>query len=362
MSKNLAGFPHFLSGTRDHRFIPENAGILFNIIDNFRTERMMEKTRDFIDKSLGRKIFLDSSGYHLLNAENKGKEITFDYSRDIVSGKRAFNLTTDHIIELREKLGETLSTNLDWPVKKTNDPSEQKADFKKKFDFNIKSAVRTAQITAEKQLPGSLFLGIQAYNVSQVDRFLNSFKDLTFDGVCLPVRTMTTRQIAAFVFRIRQVGIKAVHILGTGSLANLAMCAFLARNVVDYISVDGTGWLFATSDEKIMDPVTLRRIKVGKNDTGPFLKDCGCRICRGKNPYDRPVTPWESRAIHNCHAVCHACEELYRYATDIELLTNHLKNPAFEWSERTVDMAIKGVSGILAFKDAETKDLERYLI
>jgi len=107
--------------------------ILFNVMDNCATDAKLLKTEKLFKQSGATRTLLDSSGFGLLKAEIKNKEMSFDFSKRIRNGKD-FNLSVEHVIEAYDRLkaigiepDEVVA--LDWPIKTIKNPDEQKAEF-----------------------------------------------------------------------------------------------------------------------------------------------------------------------------------------------------------------------------------------
>jgi hypothetical protein len=357
--KYLTGLTYCIAGARDARWIPEGGGILVNIVDNCATDYKMTFTKNFIKESDPKVCFLDSSGYALWKAETKDWEISFDYSKPIKNRKTGFNVAVEHVVEKQKQIGATLFTYLDWPVNTIDDPVKQEIEFNKKLEFNICSATRTVEQSAKNKLSGKLLLSFQGYNITHLNTYFSCFKHLKYGGVCFPVRNMTLEQLAAFCIRIWQTGVRIIHILGTTTIRNLAIAAYMACHFFEHVSVDGTNWLWATKFHRYLDSVNLRRKKLNTlvNSDGKSITTCGCSVCKSGKLLDPNQSAFDMFAIHNCFVTCHAARMLYENATSIQRLEKYLQK--HDMAEN--GQIIKAIQKIKIFKDASSTDLERYL-
>ena len=88
-------------------------------------------------------VMLDSSGYQLHVAENKGKRITFDSSLPMKHSKQEINLTPKHVMEAASIIHPDIVVGLDFPIRKVKTDAEKEAEFEYKLNYNLRWAFQS---------------------------------------------------------------------------------------------------------------------------------------------------------------------------------------------------------------------------
>ena len=88
---------------------------------------------------------------------------------------------------------------------------------------------------------------------------------LDFDGVSMPIRELKIQDVALFLVSFYQRGISRVHLLGTFSFPVIALCAYMARHLFEWVSLDATTWRFAADKGEFLHPFDLSRVKLHLN-------------------------------------------------------------------------------------------------
>ena len=63
---------------------------------------------------------------------------------------------------------------------------------------------------------------------------------MLFDGISMPIRNMSIFELAVFLVILYQRGVTRIHLLGTSRFSVIALCAYAARNMFDWVSLDST--------------------------------------------------------------------------------------------------------------------------
>jgi hypothetical protein len=221
---------------------------------------------------------------------------------------------------------------LDFPIKdRLNDTLAQQIEFIKKLEYNVKWAFESAQWHKKLCPQVKFFLPIQCYNLKQLEIFFSRIDGLYFDGVSIPVRELEVWEIALFLVRFYQLGIKRVHLLGTYSFLTIALGAYMARHMFDWVSLDATSWRFAADHAEYFNLCDLSRVslissaKIGAEITN----DCPCQFCKGQSFNQIKNVPFKKRVAllrgHNWYAADKAFHDLYKHSADIIQLERFLK-------------------------------------
>ena len=89
---------------------------------------------------------------------------------------------------------------------------------------------------------------------------LNDIPGVLFDGVSMPIRNLKPAELALFLVSFYQRGIRRVHLLGTSNFETITICAYAARNMFEWVSLDSTSWRLAADHAEFISPLNLSRI------------------------------------------------------------------------------------------------------
>ena len=305
--------------------------LLLNTPDNGSTERRILRSRQLIEKLGARTTILDSGGYQLLQAEKKGKKIFSDPEKPFTNSKSTINLAPEHVIRAAEALNPTILIGSDFPVRRTSDPTEQTAEFQQKLSQNVQWARKISWMRKRRCPETKLFIPLQCYTLDQFDLFMSHIQGTVFDGLSMPVRNPNLHGIAQFLVRFHELGVRRVHLLGTSSFFVLAFCAYAARHLFDWLSMDSTTWRMAAQNREFLNPDNLSRVKVGKKaNIRPGTKNnCSCPWCENMSfGRIRKLESSEMRLFllrHNFLATENAMKKLYGNAFDSETLISFVE-------------------------------------
>ena len=313
-------------------------------------------------------VMLDSSGYQLHVAENKGKRITFDSRLPLKHSKQEINLTPKHVMDAASFIRPDIVVGLDFPIRKVKTNAEKEAEFAKKLDYNVRWAFESVAEWKERCPEAQFFLPIQCYNLSQLDLFLGKTGGLDFDGVSMPIRELKIQDVALFLVSFYQRGIRQVHLLGTFSFPVIALCAYMAHHLFDWVSLDATTWRMAADKGEFLDQCNLSRVKLQPSvNIPPDAKNhCPCSFCSGKNfaVIQGLERKKKTRLLreHNWWAVNKVFSDLERNCADIvELEKFMLPRCRTSQMRKKVAGLIKTLSLVDIFKDSDIGILKNLL-
>jgi hypothetical protein len=143
-------------------------------------------------------------------------------------------------MEAASTLNPDIVVGLDFPIQKIKEPVAQQIEFIKKLEYNVPWAFESAEWQKKIGTRTKFFLPIQCYDLEQLDIFFDRIDGLYFDGVSMPIRGLKIWEIALFLVRFYQFGINRVHLLGTSSFLTIALGAYMARHLFDWVSLDAT--------------------------------------------------------------------------------------------------------------------------
>ena len=109
--------------------------LLLNVLDHGSNDRKIRISREMQRMARPKYVMLDSSGYQLHEAENKGKRITFDSSLPMKHSKQEINLTPKHVMEAASIIRPDIVVGLDFPIRKVKTDAEKEAEFAKKLEI-----------------------------------------------------------------------------------------------------------------------------------------------------------------------------------------------------------------------------------
>ena len=258
--------------------------ILVNIVDSGINDRAIDNTKKLFWRAGAKTIMCDSGGFQIRTAERNNKKMTFDPNLPLMRSKSAINILPDHVVAVVCKLQPqpTIMTALNYPIRESSKVPNPEQEFRRKLEFNIKWAWETASLR-EKHCPHiQLFIPVQCYNLDQFETFWNSIKGIRFDGLSFPVRNLNFSEIALFLLSFRQKGVRKVHILGSSSFFKIALAAYFARHLFEWVSFDATTWRIQAEKHRYLDPDNLSSKHVGSkvviDESVPMV--CQCDACR----------------------------------------------------------------------------------
>jgi hypothetical protein len=255
--------------------------ILFNVVDNGKSEKAVSDARALIKYAGAETCMLDSGGYQIYMAEEQSKKMTFDPGLPLIRSDHGINISPRHVVETACKLQPTIMTALDFPVRELPNRTDQEQEFLGKLGFNVTWALQTAALR-EKYCPNiQLFIPVQCYNLDHFEIFKKSINSIQYDGLSVPIRNLKLRELALLFFRFYQVGIRRVHILGTSRFFVIALAAFFARHFFEWVSFDATTWRESAQLEIYLNPYDLSHERIGNEvliDEG-LPMPCQCPFC-----------------------------------------------------------------------------------
>lgn len=339
--------------------------LLFNVPDNGSSPRVIEYALKMMKSARVKFSMLDSGGFQILQAEDNSKKITFDDSKPVINSESEINLTPKHVMLAAAKLNPHIAVGLDFPIRKITDPDERELEFLRKLGFNVKWAIESAEL--RKMLcPEVLFyLPIQCYDLNHLDLFLKLIGDINFDGVSMPVRNLSINEIALFMVRFYQLGIRRVHLLGTSKFFAIALSAYMARNLFEMVSFDATTWREQAQHVGYLNPYDLSSEILTSTVIvdEKFSINCECPFCRGKTftyiknlPYTDKVSFLRN---HNWWVTEKAAKDLYQNCGNLLQLERFLKTRC--QNTEKVEELCSTLSIIDVLKDADISTIQAVL-
>jgi hypothetical protein len=252
--------------------------------------------------------------------------------------------------------------NLDYPIRKISDQRERESEFYRKLEFNVPWAIETSELR-QQYCPGvGLYISIQCYDAEQLEVFLKAIDGIHLDGFSMPIRTLKLTDIALFMLRIYQLGIRRVHLLGVTEFFTLAFAAYMARHYFERVSLDSRTWKIRATYSTYINPHDL----IGE-DISPNLyvddaikMDCKCPWCKGRSFNYIKNLPYTDRRIflgcHNFWVTENAARNLYRNSRSIGTLEKYLKGCS-RYPERITKL-IKTLSLVETMKDKDIRYLQ----
>jgi tRNA-guanine family transglycosylase len=354
----------------DHRTLPESKieAMLFNVPHHGSSRRKIENAKELSRRAGSRYIMKDSGGFQLLEAERKSKTISFDPNRPVMHTSREINISPKHVMSVATDFQADIVMGLDWPIIKIEAkyPEARKKEFFRKLKYNVRWAFESSYWLKQLCSPQTkYFQPIQCYNLSQLEVFFDSVTGLEYDGVSMPIRNLKVWEIALFMVKFYQLGIKRVHLLGTSSFFVIAFCAYMARHLFDWVSLDATSWSIAARYREFFNPFDLsrERLKSGVIISHSIKNNCPCPFCTGKS--FNKIKDMDSKdkfcllKNHNWWVLEKSFHDLYKNGYDVIQLERFLrgrsKNPDM------VDELCKILSLVDALKDFDIRLLQDLL-
>lgn len=340
--------------------------ILINAMDNAINEAEIKRTKQMLEWGNAKDVVLDSSGFALLQYELAGKEITSDPKKPLKRTDQSMNLAPVHVFEAAAKLKPKIVMALDRPILKIDNPEKGQNEFLSKLGYNIFWARESAHFR-KKLCPGvKLYIPVQAYTISQFEEFWQSIKDLDFDGLSMPVRNISVKEIALFMIRFYQIGIKEVHLLGTTSALTIALAAYMARHIFEWVSLDSTSWRIIGQTGNFMNPHDLSSEYLGNVSLDErYQNDCPCPFCNGKSFADIRFLPDIEKTYflvaHNFRVIELFAKDVYERCDNVVNLKSLLISRFKSKKHKQIEDLCKLLSIVKVYKDLDIKTVERLL-
>ena len=220
---------------------------------------------------------------------------------------------------------------LDFPIGELKYVNSPEAEFFYKLEYNARWAVQSAVWWKELCPRVKFFLPIQCYNLDQFNIFWGKVGSLDHNGVSMPIRHLKIPAIALFLVKFYQLGIKRVHLLGTSQFFAIALCAYMARHLFEWVSIDASSWREAADHHECFNPFDLSREKLGSRViiNHAMGNDCPCPYCNGKSfEQIKNMQPGDKIPLlrnHDWWVLDRAFRDLYEHSADIVQLERFLK-------------------------------------
>ena len=344
--------------------------ILVNTLHNASTEAEVKATLKLFEEKDPRHTFLDSGGYQLETKERNDVATTHDKSLPMYYSKEKVNIAANHVIESAVKLGVDMMTSLDFPIRQEPTPYLKYADFSKKLGWNL-VGMRETVILGRKYCPDKqIFVPVQCYDIRQFDDyFAQPLMDLGVTCLSLPANDMGPKGISLFLVRFYQFGIRRVHILGSVSFINLALAAYFARNIFDWVSLDASTWRMQADYQYYMNPNDLRPISVGRNAGLEVvnLAVCPCPWC-ARRTYSELIntSDTERTSILRCHnffVIQKAGRDFYDNSGDLITFERHLRGRTRnKRKHQEITQLIRALRVATHMRDVDIQVSERFLL
>jgi queuine/archaeosine tRNA-ribosyltransferase len=321
----------------DRNSLPETPvkALLFNVLDHCSSPYKINAAKEMYRTCQPRYLMLDSSGYQLLLAERTAKILSFNSELPLKFTGRKINLAPRHVMESAFNLHPYMPDiviGLDLPIRKIKDVESPEAEFLKKLEYNVRWTVQSAVWWKEFCPESQFFIPIQCYDLNQFEVFHDKIGGLDCDGYSMPIRNLEIWEIALFLVKFYQLGIRRVHLLGTSKLFAIALCAYMARHYFDWVSLDASSWRKAADNTECYNPFDLSREKFGSRViiNNEFENDCPCPHCTGKTFREIKDLAKKDKLTqlrnHNWWVLENIFHDLYENSRDIVQLEIFLKS------------------------------------
>ncbi len=340
--------------------------LLINALDHGSTPRKIEDAKEMYRRANQRHLLGDSSGYQILKAEEEGKAITFYPSQPMKNTAKALNISPQQVMEVAAIHQPDIVIGLDFPIRKVKTVIQEQLEYIKKSQFNVPWAFESFAWKNALVPHAQYFQPLQCYTLDHLDLFLNEIRGVNFDGVSMPIRTLKLAELALFLVSFYKRGITRIHLLGTSSFLVIAMCAYVAWNMFEWVSLDSTTWRFAADKESFISPLDLSRTDLRSSVHVPAtaLNLCPCPFCRGRSFQSiQAITPRRDKLQllreHNWLAIANVVNDLYANGYTIPNLEKELRFRCRNQSR--VDSLINILSVVDALKDYDISLLQTVL-
>lgn len=331
MQNNRKGkLVYLCAGISNGRSPDSVEGLLISTACDCRTPGTIQNAKALIVDKETEDIMLDSGGYQLHIAEKKGIPVTSNPDEPLRVTEKNINIVPRHVCESAIEMGANSMVALDFPIRKIKDPIAQEKEFRNKLPCNVEWAIETAALRMELCPNIGLFIPVQTYNLKQLEEFYEKIRHIEFDGLSVPVRNMTMTALAGFLFKIHKWGINKVHILGSASLPNMSVCAYMSQRFFDWVSFDATTWRIGAQFGQFIHPDDLSSKKLTKAESYDPRYMCPCRFCKGRSLGMIAEMDRKKRMTllmnHNHLAIDNLCKKFDKASFDYRYLEKYLKN------------------------------------
>jgi hypothetical protein len=340
--------------------------LLLNALDHGANDTKIAAAQEMCREAKPSHTMLDSSGYQLLKAEEKGKTITFDPGKPMKNTPKFLNISPQQVMQVADIHQPEIVVGLDFPIRKVKSKVQEEFEFAKKRPFNVQWAHESFAWRNALVPHIQYFQPIQCFTLDHLDAFFKDIRGVHFDGVSMPVRNLKLDALALFMVSFYQRGIRKVHLLGTCNFLHIAMCAFMAHHMFDWVSLDSTSWRFAADKVEFFRSGDLgrRKLKTGIHIPAEDVNDCLCPYCRGRSFVAlQALWPRMSKVDllrrHNWWALKSVVDDLRANSTDLVLLEAALKARASKHAK--VNELIEILAHVEILKDVDIDTLKGLL-
>jgi hypothetical protein len=316
--------------------VPESPveAVLYNVIDHCLNQRKIDAAMEMYRLIRPKYFMLDSSGYHLLKAELAAKRLSFNPNLPPKWTSREINIAAKHVMEsvlVFQLYIPDIVIGLDFPIRKLIDVESPETEFFTKLEYNVPLTIQSAAWWKELCPQVKFFVPVQCYDLDQFNILWNRVGGIDHDGVSMPIRNLGISEIALFLVKFYQLGIKRMHLLGTSQFFSIALCAYMARHVFEWVSIDASSWRRAADKAEYFNPFDLSREKLGSRVliNHDLENDCPCPFCAEKSFNDiKELEFADKRSFlkqHNWWVLDKAFRDLYEHSADIIQLERFLK-------------------------------------
>ncbi len=359
----------FLSAGLERDILPAHNidGLLFNVAQDATNESVIRDTLKTIECASPRYLGVDSGGYQFLQKELNGGRLSFDPDRPLIYNKYEINLHPEHVIEAVIRLKPDIMFGLDYPVQKIDkDRSRQEIEFRRKIGFNIAWMHETAVLRKE-YCPGvQLFLPIQCYDLDQFACIEPHLKYVEYDGLSLPTRNLDAAGVSLFLLKFYQLGVRKIHILSYSSFFGIALSAYFARHIFDWLSIDSTSARLCADMHIYLNPETLNQIEIKDNIIFDERQrvTCDCPWCDGETFTHIKNMPGTDRTAllrsHNHYVIEKAVREFSDNSGDLITLERSLRTRRKK-RDNKIERFINVLSIADNMRDQDINDLKEIL-
>jgi hypothetical protein len=335
--------------------------VMINYPQYCSTAGRTRETQRILKVADAESVLMDCGGFEKLQEELKrerspGNGLPSKYENLLL------NLCPEQIVEAAAELRPTAMMALDSPIRKIKDQDEREKEFRRKLDRNVKWAVETSELRLQRCPEVGLFVPVHGYFLGHLEEFLKAIKGIRLTGLSLPIRGMSLFEVALFLLRFHQIGVRNVHFLGVAAFFAMALAAYFARRFFEWVSLDAKTWKDRAIHNLYSSPHDLSAVDVNGRVVIPegIALDCPCPFCRGKTFSQLKHLPYPERATllrcHNWSVTEKAGRDLFQHASTISSLRNHLLKRTTRRAEVEELCLVLNLAEI--FRDRDLRSLE----
>jgi tRNA-guanine family transglycosylase len=297
--------------------------LLINVPADACSDSAINSTNRMLEAATSSYVMMDSGGFQLHMAELDSKKISIDETKPVIRNETEINLAPVHVMKAAAILKPDIVVGLDFPIKKVSEPNERKLEFMSKLGFNALWAIECSELRKKLCPDIRYFVPVQCYDLDQFDQFSNLITDVEFDGFSMPIRNLSIKEVILFMVRFYQMGISQVHILGTSKLFVIAVVAYMARHLFEWVSFDATTWRKWADYSLYMNPYVLLQERIAQNViiNAAIPMDCECPFCNEKTFTFIKNLPETDRTSllrgHNWWVIEKAAQDLYQNSGNV---------------------------------------------